>query len=53
MTYQPSHHTATLSHRPPMDADALDAFLLDDEFDDVLDRQIASLREAPADFRNL
>jgi hypothetical protein len=53
MIYQPSHRTATPSHRPPMDAAALDAFLLDDEFDDFLDRQIASLREAPADFRNV
>ena len=53
MTYQPSHRPATPRHQPPMDDDALDAFLLDDEFDDFLDRQIASLRESLADFRNL
>jgi hypothetical protein len=52
MINQPSHRAATPRRRPPMEAAALDAFLLDDEFDDVLDRQIASLREAPADFRN-
>jgi hypothetical protein len=53
MTYQPSHRTAAPRHQPPTDAAAPDAFLLDDEFDDFLDRQIASLRESPADFRNL
>ena len=53
MTYHASHRTATPRHQPPMQGDALDAFLPDDEFDDFLDRQIASLREAPADFRNL
>ena len=31
MTYQPSHHPAAPRHQPPRDADALDAFLLDDE----------------------
>jgi hypothetical protein len=31
----------------------LDAFLIDDQFDDVLDRQIADLRESLADFRNV
>jgi hypothetical protein len=53
MTYQPSHRTATPSHRLPMDADVPDAFLLDDEFDDFLDRHVATIRESLADFRNL
>ena len=53
MTYQPSHRTATPRHRPPMDADALDAFLPDDEFDDFLDRHVAAIRESLADFRSL
>ncbi len=53
MTCQPSHRTATPRHRPPMDADALDVFLPDDEFDDFLDRHIAALRESLADFRNI
>jgi hypothetical protein len=53
MTYQPSHRPAPPSHRPPMDADALDAFLIDDEFDDFLDRHVAAIRESLADFRNV
>jgi hypothetical protein len=53
MTCQPSHRTDTPSHRPPMDADALDAFLIDDEFDECLDRQIAAYRDSLADFRNI
>jgi hypothetical protein len=53
MIYQPSHRTAAPSHQPPMDADALDAFLLDDEFDDFLDRHVAAICESLADFRNL
>jgi hypothetical protein len=36
-----------------MDAETLDAFLLDDEFDDFLDRHVAAIRESLADFRNL
>jgi hypothetical protein len=54
MTYQPSHHrtAAATSPRPPLDAADLDAFLVEDEFDDALDREIASLRESLADFRN-
>ena len=52
MTYQPSHRPATPSHRPPRDADTHDAFLLDDEFDDFLDRHVAAIRESLADFRN-
>jgi hypothetical protein len=53
MTYQPSHHPAAPRHQPPRDADALDAFLLDDELDDFLDRHVAAIRESLADFRNL
>ena len=29
------------------------AFLIDDEFDDDLDRHVAAIRESLADFRNL
>jgi hypothetical protein len=53
MINQASHRPGPPRHRPTREAARLDAFLLDDEFDDVLDRQIASLREAPADFRNI
>ena len=53
MTYQPSHHhTAPASQRPPLAAADLDACLIDEEFDDVLDRQLFALRETLADFRN-
>lgn len=53
MTYQPSHRPATPRHEPPIDAGATDAFLIDDEFDDFLDRELFSIRETLADFRNL
>ena len=51
MTYQTSHRPATTSHQP-MDADALDAFLIDDGFDECLDRHVAAIRDSLADFRN-
>jgi hypothetical protein len=52
MHHQPSHRTATPRHQPPRDAAAIDAFLIDDEFDDFLDRHVAAIRESLADFRN-
>jgi hypothetical protein len=52
MIYQLSHRTDTPRHQPPMDAAALDAFLLDDEFDDFLDRHVAAIRETLTDFHN-
>ena len=30
----------------------LDAYMVDDEFDDVLDRELFAIRESLADFRN-
>jgi hypothetical protein len=53
MSYQPSHRTAATRHQPPVDAAAPDAFMIDEEFDDCLDRQIAAFRDSLADFRNL
>jgi len=35
-----------------MDAADLDDFLVDDEFDDFLDTEIAAFRDSLADFRN-
>jgi hypothetical protein len=53
MTYRPSHHCTTpASQRPPLAAAELDAFLIDEEFDEFLDREIASFRETLADFRS-
>ncbi len=54
MTYrQNRRRTAATTHQPPMaDAD-IDAWLIDDEFDDILDRDLAAFRESPADFRHL
>jgi len=52
MSYQPSHRTAATRHQPPMDAADLDDFLVDDEFDDFLDTEIAAFRDSLADFRN-
>jgi hypothetical protein len=52
MSYQPSHYPAApASHRPPLDAADFDGFLIDEEFDELLDREIASLRETLADSR--
>jgi hypothetical protein len=31
----------------------LDAYMVDDEFDDVLDRELFAIRETLADFRNV
>jgi hypothetical protein len=53
MPYQHPHRHAATSFKPPMDADKLDALLIDDEFDDFLDRQLAEIRETLADFRSL
>lgn len=50
MSYQPSRRTA--AHQTPIEPTDLDAFLLDDEFDDALDSQIAVIRESLADLRN-
>ena len=51
MTYRPNHRLAATPPLPPKDAFDTDAFLLDDEFDDFLDRHIAAIRESLADFR--
>ena len=53
MSYQPSHRAAATSHRPPIAAADLDAFLVDDEFDDTLDRELFAIRESLADFRSV
>jgi hypothetical protein len=53
MAYQPSHRTAASHHQPPTDAVQLDAFLIDAEFDDFLDRHVLAVRESLAEFRNL
>ena len=53
MTYQQNHRTAGTDNRLQSEpASDLDAFLIDDDFDDALDRQIFSIRESLADFRN-
>ena len=52
MTYPHNHRSAANRPQPPMDAAEIDALLIDDDFDDALDRQIAALRESMADFRN-
>ncbi len=52
MPYQPSPRTAATRHQPPMAAE-IDALLIDDEFDDFLDRQVFAIRESLADFRNV
>ena len=51
MTHQPSRRTAATCHRPPIDPAGLGAFLVDDDFDDFLDREIDAIRESLVDFR--
>ena len=41
MPHLHNHRTAATRHQPPMDAADLDAFLIDDEFDDYLDRHVS------------
>lgn len=52
MTYPNSQRTPASRPQPPMDAAEFDASLLDDEFDDDLDRQLDAIRESLADHRN-
>ncbi len=53
MTYRRnSRRTAATTHQPPMAEAEIDAYLIDDEFDNVLDREIAAFRETLADFRS-
>ncbi len=52
MSYQPIRHATAPRHLPPIDAAKVDTLLLDDEFDDFPDAEIAALRESLADFRN-
>ncbi len=52
MTHLHSNRTDTPPYQPPKDA-VVDAFLIDDEFDDLLDSEIASLCDSLADFRNV
>jgi hypothetical protein len=52
MPYQHSHLNAATGLMPPMDADELDALLIDDEDDDFLDRHLADIRETLADLHS-
>jgi hypothetical protein len=52
MIYQHSHRHDATGHEPPMNEDVIDAGLIDDEFDDSLDRILADFRESLADFRS-
>ena len=50
MTHLNSHRTVGQKPQPTMDAAEADAFLIDKEFDEALDRQIAAIRDSLADF---
>ena len=45
-------HRIDATKPQPAGAFDLDAYLIDDEFDDFLDRQLFAIRETLADFRN-
>jgi hypothetical protein len=51
MIHLDSNRTDGTSDRPLTAIDP-DAFILDDEFDDSLDRHLFDIREVLADFRN-
>lgn len=53
MSYPNRRRTDASRPQPPMETDDLDALVIDDEFDDFLDRQLASIRESHADYRSL
>jgi hypothetical protein len=52
MTHLHSSRTAATSYQPLDNSAEHDTFLLEDEFDDHLDRQLFEIREALADYRN-
>jgi hypothetical protein len=47
-----SNHSTAGANDTPLTGIDLDAFLIDDEFEDSLDRQLFEIRESLADFRN-
>ncbi len=51
MSYQNSNRNAGTNDRPLTGIDP-DAYLIDDEFDDYLDRHVSAIRESLADFRH-
>jgi hypothetical protein len=51
MIHLDSNRNAGTSDRPLTGID-LDTFLIDDEFEDSLDRHLFEIRESLADFRN-
>jgi hypothetical protein len=51
MKHLGSNRTAGTNDRPLTGIDP-DVFLIDDEFDDFLDRQVFALRESLSDYRN-
>jgi hypothetical protein len=51
MTRTSSNRIPT-AKQPPVGTRDIDPYLIDDEFDDFLDRYLADFRESPADFRN-
>jgi hypothetical protein len=52
MTHFQSSRTAATNYQPLDNSAAGDTFLIEDEFDDPLDRQLFEIRESLADFRN-
>jgi hypothetical protein len=52
MTHLHSSRTAATSYQPLDNSAEHDTFLLEDEFDDHLDRQLFEIRESLADYRN-
>lgn len=52
MTRTNGHRIETAKQNPPLGDLDLDAYLFDDEFDDVLDRELFAIRETLTDFRN-
>jgi hypothetical protein len=53
MYTQLSQHVTAARQQPTRDAARIESPLVDEEFDDFLDREIFAIRESLADFRNL
>jgi hypothetical protein len=53
MSYQPSQHADATRQQPARDAARIETLLIDDEFDDFPDGEIAAIRESLPDCRHI
>jgi hypothetical protein len=53
MSYQPTQHAAATRQQPTRDAARIETLLIDEEFDDLCDGEVAAIREFVPDYRNI